>query len=363
MKSLPISTQPRAHPEVVVPEARSRGHRRYHPKRSGGLILSRRACLLQLAGVSCANLPDEELIDRNTTSPWKFAIGLNGFGSSETHHGKRYVYDEILSFARDEGFEGIELWRNWRNGYPDPADDASIRASRQKIESFGLRVFSIQAGVSGVNPVSTDADERAEYTAKLKRQVDLAVKFGCDAMGLWSAGSPQDEVTEDQLIDRFAKVVRPVARYAIERGILLAIEGEPPLIINSPERYHKLFAAVGMEEFKAIFDPSHFDVLGGAQGRPEDLLLELGVDRIGYVQFCDGDSTLRPFPNGRGGTSKHLPCGQGVYDTPKLCSILREGGFRGWFQMDSWGTEDAYVTSKTCKDSVVDYLRAVGTGA
>ena len=112
----------------------------------------------------------------------------------------------------------------------------------------------------------------------------------------------------------------------------------------------------GMDDLKAIFDPSHFDLLNGARGRPEDLLLELGVDRIGYVQFCDGDSTLRPFPSGGAGTSRHLPCGEGVYDIVKLCSILDEGGFRGWFQMDSWGTEDAYWTSKSCKDAVVGYL-------
>lgn len=295
-----------------------------------------------------------------SASPWKFAIGLNGFGSSETHHGKRYEYDEILGFARDEGFEGIELWRGWRDGYPDPDDDAAIQASRAKIESFGLQVFSIQGGVRGVNPVSDQETERAEYTARLKGQVDLAVKFGCDAMGLWSAGRPPDRASEDQLIERFAEVVQPVVRYAVESGIVLAIEGEPPLLVNSVERYEKLFAAVAMDEFKAIFDPSHFDVLNGAQGRPEDLLLELGVDRIGYVQFCDGDSTLRPFPNGGAGTSKHLPCGEGVYDIAKLCSILDEGGFRGWFQMDSWGTEDAYWASKSCKDSVTNYLRSAG---
>jgi len=197
---------------------------------------------------------------------------------------------------------------------------------------------------------------------RLKQQVDLAVKFGCDCMGLWSAGRPPDGASEDEVIERLAGVVRPVCEYAVERGIVLAIEGEPPLIINSVERYHKLFAAVGMDEFKVIFDPSHFDVLGGAVGRPQDLLLDLGVDRVGYIQFCDGDSTLRPFPNGGAGTSKHLPCGEGVYDIPGLCSILYEGGFQGWFQMDSWGTEDAYWTSKSCKDSVLDYLRAAVTG-
>ena len=66
-------------------------------------------------------------------------------------------------------------------------------------------------------------------------------------------------------IERFASVVKPVAQYAVDQGIFLAIEGEPPLIINSADRYHKLFDAVGMNEFKVIFDPSHFDVLGRAK--------------------------------------------------------------------------------------------------
>ena len=323
--------------------------------------MSRRAILAQLAALGCGSVPHEP--EGNASSPprWQFAVGLNGFGSSETHHGKRYDYDEILQFARDEGFDGIELWGNWRGGYPDPDDDAAIVASRERIESYGLRVFSIQANVRGVNPVSDEASERTEYTGRLESQVDLAAKFGCDAMGLWSAARVPAGLSEDGLIERFADVLRPVVGYAVERGILLAIEGEPPLLINSVERYHKLFAAVGMDEFKAIFDPSHFDVLNGARGRPEDLLLELGVDRIGYVQFCDGDSTLRPFPNGGTGTSRHLPCGEGVYDIPKLCSILHRGGFQGWFQMDSWGTEDAYWASKSCKDAVADYIRSATT--
>ena len=323
-------------------------------------MLSRRVLLAQLVGVGCAGRPDGAGPDEKPAAPWRFAVGLKGFGSSETHHGKRYVYEEILRFARDEGFEGIELWGRWRQGYPDPDDDEAIRRMREKIESFDLQVFSIQSGVRGVNPVSDDNAERTEYTRQLNRQVDLSSKLGCEAMGLWSSGRAPASISEDGLISRFADVVRPVALYALEKGITLAIEGEPPLLINSAERYRNLFAAVGLDEFKVIFDPSHFDILGGANGRPEDLLLDLGVDRVGYVQFCDGDSTLRPFPSGRGGTSRHLPCGEGRYDIPKLCSILYQGGFRGWFQIDSWGTEDPYQTSKSCKEAVASHFASIG---
>jgi len=323
---------------------------------------TRRTLLAQLAVLGCSSPTDAPQEAAAAPSPWKLAIGLNGFGSSETHHGTKYDYDEILAFGRDQGFHGIELWRNWQEGYPDPSDDAAIKAMRQKVESYDLQVFSIQAGVNGVNPVSDDEAERAKYTDALKGYVDLAVKLGCDVMGLWPAGRGAGRgLEEDEMIERFARAVKPVVSYAIDQGVPISIEGEPPLLINQPSHYHKLFAAV--PDLKLIFDPSHFDVLGGAQGKPEDLLIELGVDRIGYIQFCDGDSTLRPFPNGGAGTSKHLPCGQGVYDIAKLCKILHEGGFEGWFQMDSWATEDAYEASQTCKDSVVDYLRSAGLSA
>lgn len=322
---------------------------------------TRRALLAQLAFLGCASRPGGPGPPGTEVPEWRFAIGLNGFGSSETHHGVRYVYEEILEFARDEGFQGIELWRGWRDGYPDPADDGAIRAIRQQIESYGLRVFSLQGGVRGVNPISDDAQERDEYASQLKLQVEMAERFGCDAMGLWAAGRPPDGAGEDEIIERLAGTIRPVCRHAVERGIILAIEGEPPLIVNSAERYRKLFASVGMDEFKVIFDPSHFDMLGGANGRPQDLLRELGVDRVGYVQFSDGNSTLRPLPGGRASTSRHLACGEGIYDIPLLCTLLVEGGFNGWMQMDSWGTVDAYHTSKSCKDAILAHLQTLQT--
>jgi sugar phosphate isomerase/epimerase len=180
-------------------------------------------------------------------------------------------------------------------------------------------------------------------------------------MGLWPPGRRAGQgLEEDQMIERLAAAVKPAAQHAVDRGIFIAVEGEPPLLINKPSHYHKLFAAVGMKNFKVIFDPSHFDVMKGGKGKPEILLKELGVDRVGYIQFCDGDGTLRPTPQGQAGTSRHLACGTGVYDIEGMLKILHQGGFQGWFQMDTWATEDAFVASKTCKDDTVAYLKKVG---
>jgi len=160
------------------------------------------------------------------------------------------------------------------------------------------------------------------------------------------------DAAEDQIIDRLAECLRPAVRHAADQGLTLAIEGEPPLVINTPARYRKLVAAVGMKELKVIFDPSHFDLLTGGKLRPDLLLRELGVDRIGYVQFTDGDGTLMKRPDGSLGTSKHLPAGEGKYDLQRLLEILYRGGFRGWVQIDTWETEDPFHASRLGRQAV-----------
>ena len=90
--------------------------------------------------------------------------------------------------------------------------------------------------------------------------------------------------------------------------------------------------------------PSHFDQMNGATGEPEEMLLRVGVKNIGYVQFCDTDSTLRD-----GGTSKHLGCGDGRVDCAKSLRILKEAGFRGWLMVDEWEVPDPYDACIKCK--------------
>jgi hypothetical protein len=91
---------------------------------------------------------------------------------------------------------------------------------------------------------------------------------------------------------------------------------------------------------------SHFDQMNGATGKPEEMLLRVGVKNIGYVQFCDTDSTLRD-----GGTSKHLGCGDGRIDCAKSLRILKEGGFREWLMEDEWEVPDPYDACLKCENA------------
>ena len=42
---------------------------------------------------------------------WNICLGLNGFASSEKVHGLSFQLEDILTHARELGYDGIELWR------------------------------------------------------------------------------------------------------------------------------------------------------------------------------------------------------------------------------------------------------------
>jgi sugar phosphate isomerase/epimerase len=108
-----------------------------------------------------------------------------------------------------------------------------------------------------------------------------------------------------------------------------------------------ILAAADHPNLKIIYDPSHFDLMNGSTGRPQEMLARIGTKHLGYVQFCDGDGTLRD-----GGTSKHLGCGDGHIDIPASLKLIRESGFVGWLMIDEWEVPDPY-------DACVKGLKAI----
>jgi sugar phosphate isomerase/epimerase len=66
-------------------------------------------------------------------------------------------------------------------------------------------------------------------------------------------------------------------------------------------------------------------------------LLRVGIENIGYLHLTDTDGTLRD-----GGTSKHLPAGEGHARLEESLRLLREAGWRGWMMVDAWEIPDPY---------------------
>jgi len=273
---------------------------------------------------------------------WKTAVGLNGFQSGSHKYQRNYPIWEVLDFASRHGFDGVELVSDWPSGgYPAAVERERIQALRRLYDLYGLRIFSIQLGADG----AFDPEEaaRRRWLEQFRERIQLAKQLGCDCVGLWPGGGLRGQ-TLDQALDRLAQSFHEAGRIAGDAGLLACFEIEPVFVFNTEEHYLRILHGADHPALKGIYDPSHFDQMNGASGRPEELLARIGPKYIGYVHFCDTDSTLRD-----GGTSKHLPCGDGRLDCGKSLQILRDGGFRGWIMVDEWEVPDPYDACRKCK--------------
>jgi len=275
-------------------------------------------------------------------SVWKTAVGLNGFQSGARKYKKNYPFWEVLDFASRHGFDGVELVADWpAGGYPSANEKERVQSLRRLYDLYGLRVFSIQLGADG----AFDPDEavRQKWLDQFRDRIQLAKQLGCDCVGMWPGGGLRGQ-TIDQAIERLAKTFREAGRIAGDAGLIACFEIEPVFVFHQEEHYLRILRGADHPGLKGIYDPSHFDQMNGASGKPEEMLQRVGVKNIGYVQFCDTDSTLRD-----GGTSKHLACGDGRVDCAKSLRILKEGGFRGWIMVDEWEVPDPYDACIKCK--------------
>lgn len=276
---------------------------------------------------------------------WKTAIGLNGFASGESKYKKKYPIWEILHFAAEQGFDGVELVEHWHwNGYPTIDERERVQALKKLYDAYGLHIFSIQLGVS--EAFDPDPEIRKQWLKKFHEQVKFAHRIGCENVGMWPGGGLRGQ-TIDQAIQTLAESFHQAAEIAAEYEILPCFEIEPPFVFNTGNHLLRILQEANHPNLKVIYDPSHFDLMNDSTGKPHELVQRVGVENIGYLHFIDTDGTLRD-----GGTSKHLPCGEGHVDLEKSLQILKDGGFQGWIMIDEWEVPDPYEACITCKQTI-----------
>lgn len=304
-----------------------------------GVVMNRREFLSSATCLLGTGLLHAE--ERGLPAPaWRTAMGLNGFASSAKKYGKSYPIWEVLKFIQATGFQGVELVGGWPAGaYPNVKERDRCRALRDLYDRYQLQIFSIQGGAGGAFDPSEE--KRMAWLQQFREQARLASVLGCDCIGLWPGGGLRGQ-SIDSAIGNLAQSLSEAARIGEQFGLVVAFEIEPPFVFNTEEHLRRILDAASGSPLKTIYDPSHFDLMNESSGRPHEMLARIGVDQIGYVHLTDCDGTLRD-----GGTSKHLPAGQGHVDLPASLKLLRQEGFSGWVMIDAWEIQDPYLAGRT----------------
>lgn len=183
--------------------------------------------------------------------------------------------DEVLAFARDEGFACVELMC-WPRGkaerkyagvtHVDVTDFTAEQA--EEVRALAARHGT---GISalGYYPNLLDPDrEAASVAAEHLRKVIVAARL----LGLATVNSfvGRDWTRSvDENWPRFLEVWRPLVAFAEENGVRIGIENCPMFftkdewpggknLMTTPAIWRRAFADIPSKHFGLNFDPSHF---------------------------------------------------------------------------------------------------------
>ncbi|WP_346027859.1 EboA domain-containing protein [Arthrobacter parietis] len=251
-----------------------------------------------------------------TASPLPFSLGYgtNGF----TDH----PLSVALDLLAEQGYGAVALTL----GHPhlDPfAEDLAeqLQALRKTLGELKLRVV-IETGTRFLldprhkhRPALVD-EEAESRVAFLRRAVDIAAALEAECVSFFSGVLPEGTSPEtgwQRLTERVAGVVE----YARDKGVLLAVEPEPGMLVETVSDALRLRAELdNPDNLRITVDIGHCVVVepDGIRGA----LLEAGP-LLANVQLDD----MRPHAH------EHLPFGEGTVDLPLALGTLAELNYRG----------------------------------
>lgn len=273
----------------------------------------------------------------------KLAFSTNAF--------KKNSVEEAIDSIAAAGYSGVELMADVPHIYPPSVDSASRTAIKRRIESAGMRVSNINAFTlfalgDTYHPTWIEDDERKrelriEHTMAC---IELAGEMECRTVSIQPGGPLIGRQVERGDAERmFADGIERLLPLLERLGIVLAVEPEPGLLIQTAQEY-------------LTFKQAYF---------ANDANVRMNCD-IGHL-FCVGEDpakVIRSLPAeiahlhlediGENRVHQHLAPGKGAIDFPAIFAALRDIDYTGWATVELYPYE---TTAANVARQAIDHLK------
>jgi sugar phosphate isomerase/epimerase len=250
--------------------------------------------------------------------PFLLGYGTNGFGDHPLH--------TALDVLDDVGYDAVALTLGFPHLDPfspgAPADVTALRAHLARMRGGTGAAVVVETGTRYLldplhkhRPTLVDRDATLRMRF-LERAVEVAADLDAHCVSFFSGILPADAEPADgwaRLRDR----VTVLAEYAGERGVRLALEPEPGMLVETVDDALRLHAEVGAPpELGITVDVGHCLVV-----EPEGVVgaLRAAAPYLSNVQLDDMPRTHH----------EHRPFGEGDLDLPLVLATLADIGYTG----------------------------------
>jgi len=244
----------------------------------------------------------------------------------------KHPFDEAAARIASAGYEGLELLADVPHAWPAGLLESQKRGILKAMDQAGLAFSNVNAFMmnavndhrqpywhpSFIEPEPNYRQVRIDHT---RRALRLCAELGAPHITTEPGGPLTPGQPRQEAIDLFVEVLKPLAEYAHELGILLLIEPEPGLLLETSDQYLEVAERLNAPSIGLNFDVGHAYCVG------EDLPRAIAklAPHIRHYHVEDIAASR---------VHHHLVPGTGAIDFGKVVGAIRGTGYEGWLTVE-----------------------------
>jgi sugar phosphate isomerase/epimerase len=250
----------------------------------------------------------------------------------------RHPFEEAAARIAEIGYEGLELMADVPHAWPAGLLEGPKQAIRAAMAANGLAFSNVNAFMMNAiadhrqpywypSFIEHDAGYRRVRIDHTRRAIDLCAELGAPHITTEPGGPIGEWPTRQTSIDLFVEALKPLAEHAHKRGVLLLVEPEPGLLIETTDQYLEIFERVDSPSLGLNFDVGH------AYCMAEDLPAQVTklAPHTRHYHFEDIAATR---------IHHHMIPGTGAIDFAAVVKAIKATGYDGWITVELYPNID-----------------------
>jgi sugar phosphate isomerase/epimerase len=244
----------------------------------------------------------------------------------------KYPFAEAADRIASIGYDGLELMADVPHAWPAGLLDGTKRALRADMERNRLAFSNVNAFMmNAINDerqpywypsfIEPDPHYRRVRIDHTRRALSLCAELGAPHITTEPGGPIAPGQTRRAAIDLFVEVLKPLAEHAHNLGVLLLIEPEPGLLLETTDQYLEVAERLNAPSIGLNFDVGHAFCV------KEDLPRAIAklAPQIRHYHLEDIAETR---------VHHHLVPGMGAIDFAEVIGAIQRTGYDGWLTVE-----------------------------
>jgi sugar phosphate isomerase/epimerase len=244
----------------------------------------------------------------------------------------RYPFDEAAQRIAAIGYSGLELLADVPHAWPAGLLDVQKQGILKSMERAGLAFSNINAFMmNAINDyrqpywypsfIEPDPQYRRVRIDHTRRALSLCAELGAPHITTEPGGPLAPGQSRQDAIDLFVEVLKPLAEHAHNVGVLLLIEPEPDLLLETTDQYLEVAERLNAPSIGLNFDVGHAFCV------KENLSMAIAklAPHIRHYHVEDIAATR---------VHHHLVPGTGAIDFNEVIQAIGKTGYDGWVTVE-----------------------------